>query len=107
MTARRDSRFDDCLAETLKDPAEAAVYIEATLELEDMDALLVALRHVARAHGMADVARRAELGEQVCQLREVHPHRLGRLARRQPPVVDRPMQHRDERRREALRGCGP
>ncbi|MCZ7559785.1 MAG: putative addiction module antidote protein [Burkholderiaceae bacterium] len=63
MTARRASRFDDYLAETLKDPAEAAAYIEATLEPEDMDALLVALRHVARAHGMADVARRAEFGE--------------------------------------------
>ncbi|MCZ2414875.1 MAG: hypothetical protein LC136_11540 [Burkholderiales bacterium] len=49
MTARRDSSFDDFLAETLKDPAEAAACIEATLELEDMDALLV--------------ARRAELGE--------------------------------------------
>lgn len=63
MTARRDSSFDDHLAETLKDPAEAAAYVEASLELEDMDALLVALRHVAKAHGMADVARRAELGE--------------------------------------------
>lgn len=63
MTARRDSSFDDYLAETLKDPAEAAAYIEATLELEDMEALPVALRRVARAHGMAEVARHAELGE--------------------------------------------
>ncbi len=63
MTTRRDSGFDDYLAETLKDPVEAAAYVEAALELEDTNALLVALRHVARAHGMTDVAQRAELGE--------------------------------------------
>ncbi|WP_313082982.1 addiction module antidote protein [Pulveribacter sp.] len=31
--------------------------------MEDPAALLLALRHVAKAHGMAEVARRAEVGE--------------------------------------------
>ena len=33
------------------------------MELDDPAALLVALRHVASAHGMAEVARRAEVGD--------------------------------------------
>ena len=41
MPIRRDSSFDDYLAETLKDPAEAAAYIEATLELEGTDGFAV------------------------------------------------------------------
>ena len=40
-----------------------AAYIEAVLELDDPAALLVALRQVAKAHGMAEVARRANMGE--------------------------------------------
>ncbi len=48
---------------TLKDPVEAAAYVEAVLELDDPAALLVALRAVAKAHGMAEVARRADMGD--------------------------------------------
>ena len=33
------------------------------LELDDPAALLVALRAVAKAHGMAEVARRADMGD--------------------------------------------
>ena len=33
------------------------------MELDDPAALLLALRQVARAHGMAEVARRAEVGD--------------------------------------------
>ena len=47
----------------MRDPVEAAAYVEAILELNDPAALLVALRQIARAHGMAEVARRADLGE--------------------------------------------
>ena len=47
----------------LKDPDQAAAYIEAVMGLDDPAALLVALRHVAKAHGMAEVARRANVGE--------------------------------------------
>ncbi len=63
MTAPRDTPFDAYLDRTLADPAQAAAYLDATLELDDPVALLVALRHVARIHGMADLARRAELGD--------------------------------------------
>ena len=63
MTAPRDASYQSYLVESLKDPAEAAAFIDAAMELEDPAALLVALRHVAKAHGMAEVARRAELGD--------------------------------------------
>jgi DNA-binding phage protein len=57
MNAPRDVSYDDYLGQALKDPAEAAAYIEATLEMDDPAALLVALRQVAQAHGLAEVAR--------------------------------------------------
>ena len=63
MNAPRNVSYQDYLLESLKDPAEAAAYVEAVLEMEDPAALLVALRQVAKAHGMADVARRADVGE--------------------------------------------
>ena len=63
MNAPRDVNYDDYMGEALKDPAEAAAYIEAVMELDDPAALLVALRHVAKAHGMAEVARRADVGD--------------------------------------------
>ncbi len=63
MNAPRDASYDDYMGESLKDPIEAAAYIEAVMELDDPAALLVALRHVAKAHGMAKVARRADMGD--------------------------------------------
>ena len=63
MNAPRSVSYQNNLVESLRDPAEAAAYVEAALELDDPAALLVALRQVAKAHGMADVARRAEVGE--------------------------------------------
>lgn len=44
MNAPRDASFDDYLGGVLKDPAEAAAYMEAVMELDDPAALLVALR---------------------------------------------------------------
>ena len=63
MNARRDVSYQDYLTASLADPVEAAAYVEAVLGLDDPAALLVALRQVAKAHGMADVARRADVGE--------------------------------------------
>ena len=63
MNAPRDKSYNDSLTEALKDPAEAAAYLDAVLELEDPAALLVALRQVAKAHGMAEVSRRADVGD--------------------------------------------
>ena len=63
MTTSRDVSYQSYLVESLKDPAEAAAFIDAAMALEDPAALLQALRHVAKAHGMTEVARRAELGD--------------------------------------------
>ena len=63
MKASRDVSFEETLLPMLVDSAEAAAYIEAVMELDDPAALLVALRHVAEAHGMAEVARRADMGD--------------------------------------------
>ena len=63
MNAPRDVSFDDYMVKSMKDPVEAAAYIEAVMALDDPAALLVALRHVANAHGMAEVARRADVGD--------------------------------------------
>ena len=63
MNAPRDVSYQDYLTASLADPVEAAADVEAVLGLDDRAALLVALRQVAKAHGMADVARRADVGE--------------------------------------------
>jgi probable addiction module antidote protein len=50
------------LLEQLKDPAEAAAYLEAVLEEGDQGAIMVALRQIAQAQGgIAQVARKAKL----------------------------------------------
>ena len=54
--------YEDWLVEQLKDPAEAAAYLEAAIEQGHEGALMLALRHVAMAQGgIAAVARRAKL----------------------------------------------
>jgi probable addiction module antidote protein len=63
MNAPRDVSYDDYLTASLTDPTEAAAYLDAIMELADHTALLLALRQVAKAHGMAEVARRAEVGD--------------------------------------------
>lgn len=62
MNAPRNVNYQDDLLESLKDPVEAAAYVEAILEMEDPSALLVALRQVAKAHGMTDVAPPRQCG---------------------------------------------
>lgn len=63
MNAPRHTSYDETLLTALKDPLEAAAYIEAVIEMQDPAALVVALRKVAQAHGMAEVARRASVGD--------------------------------------------
>ncbi|MCQ9617431.1 putative addiction module antidote protein [Paenalcaligenes niemegkensis] len=62
MTAR-DKSYEVSAVAAMRDPVEAAAYLEAVIELDDPAALLVALRHIAKAYGIAEVARRADLGE--------------------------------------------
>lgn len=53
------------LIEDLKDPVEAAAYLEAALEAGDREALLVAMRQVAAAHGgMAAIAQQTGLSRE-------------------------------------------
>ena len=58
----RDKSYDQVTTQALTDPVEAAAYIEAVLEFDDPAALLVALRHVAKAHGMSEIAPRDDKG---------------------------------------------
>jgi probable addiction module antidote protein len=54
--------YEDWLLEQLKDPEEAAGYLEAVIEEGNQSALLLALRQIAMANGgIAAVARRAKL----------------------------------------------
>lgn len=59
----RDRSYEDGLILALTDPQEAAAYIDAVVEMGDPVALELALLQVVRADGVAEVARRAELGE--------------------------------------------
>ena len=56
--------YEEVLLEDLKDPAEAAAYLEAALEDKDPSVFLLALRQVAQAQGMANVARKAHVGRE-------------------------------------------
>ena len=66
--ARKTLDYDEWLLARLKDPSEAAAYLNEYVQddgEEDFEQLLlVALRNVARAHGMGAVAERAELGRE-------------------------------------------
>ncbi len=54
--------YEEWLIGRLKDPAEAAAYLEAVIEEGDQAALMLALRQVALARGgIARVARKAKL----------------------------------------------
>jgi len=61
---RRKSRaapslpYEDWLIDSLKDRKEAAAYLEAAIEDGDQAVLMLALRHVAQAHGGVAVAAR-------------------------------------------------
>ena len=54
--------YEPLLLARLKDPAEAAAYLEAVLEEEDQAATMLALRQIAQARGgVAEIARKAKL----------------------------------------------
>jgi len=53
--------YRDSLLKALKDPSEAAEYINAAIEEDDLDTLLLALRDVAEARGMSTISRKAKL----------------------------------------------
>jgi len=54
--------YEDTLIESLKDPTEAAAYLEAALADGDQAVLMLALRQVAKARGgVAAIARKSKL----------------------------------------------
>ena len=54
--------YEPYLIERLKNPAEAAAYLEAVIDEGDQGAIMIALRHVAQAQGgIAQIARKAKL----------------------------------------------
>jgi len=60
--ARKTGDYHSEHIEWLKNPENAAGYLNAVIEEEDKDALLLALRNIAEAEGgMAAVAERAHL----------------------------------------------
>lgn len=63
-SAKRDVSYAERLAEDLRDPAEAARYLEAAMEDDDPAVFLVALREVATARGMGELARKAKVGRE-------------------------------------------
>ena len=57
--------YKDFLKEQLKDPAEALAYLNAALEdKENPEVFLLALRDVAEAHGMRNIAKKAHLNRE-------------------------------------------
>jgi probable addiction module antidote protein len=58
---RKYRSHDDYLAKSLKDPKEAALYLNAAAEEGDPTLVLVALAQVARAHGVTRMAKRVSL----------------------------------------------
>jgi len=52
---------DDYLDKVLKDPKEAARYLNAAAEENDQTLILVALAQVAKAHGLSKTAAKASL----------------------------------------------
>ncbi|MGK5085747.1 addiction module antidote protein [Bdellovibrionota bacterium FG-1] len=64
---KRTRNYEKDLVEDLKKPEEAAAYLNAHLDDDTEDAeelFLIALRDVAKAHGMGDIADRAQLGRE-------------------------------------------
>jgi len=59
---KRTKKYEENLMESLKNPNEAAAYLNVHLDTDDSEELfLLALRDVARAHGFSDVAEQADL----------------------------------------------
>ena len=49
--AKKITMYQEDLVEALKDPREAAAYLNAAMEEDDRALFLLALRNVAEAHG--------------------------------------------------------
>lgn len=62
---RKIKSYQEDLIEALKDPREAAEYLNAAIEDGDKEVFLLAMRNVAEAHGgMSAVARKARINRE-------------------------------------------
>ena len=61
---KRSITYDIGLHEDLRDPVEAAEYLNAALEDGTQDVFLMALRDVAKAHGFTRLARETALNRE-------------------------------------------
>ncbi len=63
--AKKSTTYQEDLIEALKDPHEAAAYLNAAMEEGDRAVFLLALRNVTKAHGgMAAVSAKAKLNRE-------------------------------------------
>lgn len=63
--ARKTTTYQEDLIASLKDPREAAAYLNAAIEEGDRSLFLLALRNVAEAHGgMSAVSEKAQLNRE-------------------------------------------
>jgi probable addiction module antidote protein len=63
--AKKSTTYQEDLIAALKDPREAAAYLNAAMEEGDRTLFLLALRNVAEAHGgMAAVSEKAKLNRE-------------------------------------------
>ncbi len=58
---KRYRTHDEHLNEALKDPKEAALYLNAAAEENDPALILAALAQIAKAHGLSRTAKKASL----------------------------------------------
>src|SRR3989337_3323987 len=62
---KKITTYQEDLIEALKDPVEAAEYLNAAIEDGDKEVFLLAMRNVAQAHGgMAAIAKKADINRE-------------------------------------------
>ena len=58
------AKYENSLKEDLRDPAEAAEYLNAALEDGSQEVFLMALKDVANAKGISEIARETKLNRE-------------------------------------------
>ncbi|HPW60163.1 MAG TPA: putative addiction module antidote protein [Candidatus Rifleibacterium sp.] len=64
MSGKSTKDHQKSLLETLKDPKEAAEYLNAALEEGNNELFLLALKNVVKAYGVTNIARKAHLNRE-------------------------------------------